>query len=222
MLLVLVALPALSAEPSFKATPVLAGHYYLEGGPREVGSELLLKDSGQFEWALMYGAADYGAKGTWKQTGKRLVLSSTPSPEPIFRMFGEGDYHTTKPAEPGRWIAIVGVPNMGPVADIEVRFEARSGKAATAVSKSNGDAIVDMRANEVWMRAGLRRAGSTVPWQWFDVAPKRARARLVGFAVTNLAAVQHAPFASLTLRIEPGGLVIEDDANGLRGTYSKH
>jgi hypothetical protein len=222
MFLALVAPLALGGDLRFGHAPALAGHYYLEGGPREVGSELLLKDSGEFEWVLMYGAVDQAAKGTWKLTGKRLVLLPAPSPEPLFRMFREHDYHSTKPAERDRWIAIVGVPNMGPVVGIEVRFEARSGHAATAVSKPNGDAIVEMPSSEVWSRAGLRRAGSNAPWQWFAVTPQRAQLRLAGFALTNLDAVRHAPFASLTLRPEPGGLVIDDQANGLHGTYAKH
>jgi hypothetical protein len=222
MFLVVVAPLALGGEPRSSREPKLSGHYYLEDGPSEVGSELLLRDSGQFEWALMYGAADYAAKVTWQLTGKRMVLSSTPKSEPMFRMFGDDDYHRTKPAQRDRWIAVVGVPFMGPVADIEVRFEARSGKAGTAVSKPNGDAIVEMPSNEVWTRAGLRRAGSEVPWQWFSVAPQRAQARLVGFALTNLDAVRSASFASLTLRVAPKGLVIDDDASGLHGTYAKH
>jgi hypothetical protein len=119
MLLALVAPLALGGEPQSGHAPALAGHYYLKGGPSEVGSELLLKDSGQFAWVLMYGAADYVAKGTWKLTGKRLVLSSTPSPAPV-------------------------------------------------------------------------------------------------------GAVQRALFTSLTLRVEPSGLVIDDQANGLRGTYAKN
>ena len=40
----------------------IAGHYVLEG-VHEVGSELLLKPDGQFEYMLAYGAADYMATG---------------------------------------------------------------------------------------------------------------------------------------------------------------
>lgn len=200
----------------------LAGHYYLEGGPTEVGSELLLKDSGQFEWALMYGADDLMAQGTWKQTGTRIDLTAAPAPAPVFRNFAAEDYHRTKPAEPGRWIALVGVPHVAPVADIEVRFEARSGKTADAVSQPNGDAIVEMPAGEVWTRTGLRRAGSQGDWQWLPVPPERAPTRLAGFALTNIAAVQRAPFKSMTLRIEKDGLVVDDEEMVLSGRYTRH
>lgn len=43
-------------SPAFAAER-LAGHYYLNG-VAEVGSELLLRDDGRFEWFLAYGAMD--------------------------------------------------------------------------------------------------------------------------------------------------------------------
>lgn len=46
----------------------LAGHYYLSG-VREVGSELLLKPDGSFQWMLVYGAADHSAQGRWWRNG---------------------------------------------------------------------------------------------------------------------------------------------------------
>ena len=45
-----------------------AGNYALVG-VREVGSELLLKDDGTFEFMLAYGALDRLAQGTWRQEG---------------------------------------------------------------------------------------------------------------------------------------------------------
>ena len=52
-----------------------AGHYYLQN-LREVGSELLLKPDGTFQFALAYGAADYSANGTWKAQGGAVILNS--------------------------------------------------------------------------------------------------------------------------------------------------
>lgn len=198
----------------------LRGHYYLEGGPRETGSELILRDTGQFEWGMTYGARDLLAKGRWERTDNRIVL--TPArPNPAFRVFEEDDYGSTRPAEPGSWIAIVGVPHVGPVADTQVRFEARSGKTADAVSKPNGDAIVHMPAGETWVRAGLR-SGDDEPWQWFPIPPARAATRLVGFALTNIESVQPVPFKSFTLLVGPNGLVPADPDVELVGTYVKH
>jgi len=63
----------------------VAGHYVLQG-VMEVGSELLLKPDGSFEFMLAYGAADYWAKGTWKHDGDGVVLQSAGKEEAPFRM----------------------------------------------------------------------------------------------------------------------------------------
>lgn len=199
----------------------LVGHYYLKGGAHEVGSELLLKDSGKFEWVMMYGMSDYFAEGTWQVTGQVMTLAAATPAEPNFRLFEENELRVRKGAEAGTWVAIVGVPDVGPVEDIEVKFEARSGRTATAISAGNGDAIVKMPVGEVWARAGLRRAGSTLAWQWLPVPAIRAQARIAGFVVTNWKAMRAAPFASITLRVADEGLVIQEDNSGLRGVYVK-
>ena len=62
----------------------LAGHYVLQG-VMEVGSELVLNADGSFEYGLAYGAADYWAKGTWRQKDNAVVLNSTGSMEAPFR-----------------------------------------------------------------------------------------------------------------------------------------
>lgn len=51
----------------------LAGHYYLNG-VMEVGSELLLRKDGSFEFMLAYGANDQYGKGCWTQHGKNVAL----------------------------------------------------------------------------------------------------------------------------------------------------
>jgi len=63
----------------------VAGHYVLRG-VMEVGSELLLKPDGKFEFMLAYGAADYWAKGTWSRDGNAVVLHSTGKEEEPFRL----------------------------------------------------------------------------------------------------------------------------------------
>jgi uncharacterized protein len=62
----------------------VAGHYILQG-VMEVGSELLLKSDGSFEYALAYGAADYWAKGTWRHEDNRVVLNSDGTTKAPFR-----------------------------------------------------------------------------------------------------------------------------------------
>ncbi|MGJ5815366.1 hypothetical protein [Paludibaculum fermentans] len=63
----------------------LAGHYVLRGA-HEVGSELLLKPDGRFEYMLAYGAADYSARGSWKRQEGVVVLNTQAPVLPPFRM----------------------------------------------------------------------------------------------------------------------------------------
>ena len=51
----------------------LVGHYYLNG-VMEVGSELLLKSDGSFEFYLAYGALDQYGKGCWRVEGNRVLV----------------------------------------------------------------------------------------------------------------------------------------------------
>jgi hypothetical protein len=60
------------------------GHYVLHG-VMEVGSELLLKPDGTFEYMLIYGAADYWARGTWRLQDNSVVLNSVGKKEAPFR-----------------------------------------------------------------------------------------------------------------------------------------
>lgn len=62
----------------------VAGHYVLHG-VMEVGSELLLKSDGSFEYMLVYGAADFWAKGTWQHKENSIILNSAGKKEAPFR-----------------------------------------------------------------------------------------------------------------------------------------
>ena len=53
--------------------PKLTGHYYLNG-VMEVGSELLLKPDGRFEFYLAYGALDQYGKGCWRIEGNKVLV----------------------------------------------------------------------------------------------------------------------------------------------------
>lgn len=208
------------ASPPVPGEPELAGHYYLSG-MTEVGSELLLKPSGEFDWVLMYGAQDMAARGKWKRAGQSVVLTTSSNAKGAFRLFTEDELNVKKAPRAGTWVAIVGVPRTGPIEGVEVQFVAKSGKTAIAASQANGDAIVTMPAGEQWVRAGLRRAASRDDWVWIEVPPQRAGARIAGFAVTNWQEFIKPPFDNLELRVENGVLVIADNPMGLRGAYSK-
>jgi hypothetical protein len=221
-LLACAALSTFSAVAADRPAAALPGHYYLQG-VTEVGSELLLKKDGTFEWMLSYGAVDQQASGSWRVAGNDVTLVAATGAKPLhFRVFEERELRIKKGAAPGSWVATVGVPEMGPVGGVEVRFEAKSGKTATAVSVQNGDAIVKMPASEQWSRVGMRREGSQDAFQWLAVPAIRAGERIAGFAITNPDAVAGPAFKELTLRIVEEGLKVADPDNGLaRGVYAK-
>lgn len=217
----LLSLPV-SASAADQPAPSLPGHYYLQG-VTEVGSELLLKKDGKFEWMLAYGNVDQQASGDWRVSGDEVTLQAASlGKAPQFRVFEEEEMRIQKPAAAGLWVAIVGFPQLGPMVGVEVKFEAKSGKTATAVSVQNGDAIVKMPASEQWVRAGLRLEGSGADYQWLPVPAERARERIAAFAVTDRQWLMKPAFQKLTLRVVDGGLQVSDADNGLaRGVYAK-
>ena len=56
------------------------GHYYLSG-ILEVGSELLLKPDGRFQWIMMYGSVDQFLEGRWEHKGGAITLTADPRPK---------------------------------------------------------------------------------------------------------------------------------------------
>ena len=111
----------------------VSGHYVLQG-VMEVGSELMLKPDGTFEYMLAYGAADYWAKGTWKKDGNAVILHSTGKEEPPFRLLrGEA-------GKPGRIRVWVLGQNGKGVANIHVGLQAGD-KPLEATTDSDGAAV---------------------------------------------------------------------------------
>jgi hypothetical protein len=213
---------AFAAHAGAPVPAALPGHYYL-GGVTEVGSELLLKKDGSFQWMLSYGNVDQQASGAWRVAGDEVTLETgIGGKEPTFRLFKESELSIKKPAGDGVWVAIVGYPLEGPMAGVEVKFEAKSGKTATAVSAPSGDAIVKMPASEQWVRAGLRREGAKVDYQWLAIPAARAGKRIAAFAPDDSQWLNSQAFKTLTLRVLEDGLQVSSPDTGLsRGVYKK-
>lgn len=95
----------------------LAGNYVLQG-VMEVGSELLLKPDGSFEYMLAYGAADYWAKGTWRHESNCVVLNSAGKKEAPFRLL------RSEAGKPGRICVWVTGKNCHGVENIQVALHA--------------------------------------------------------------------------------------------------
>ena len=110
-----------------------AGHYVLENG-HEMGSELVLKPGGTFEYMLAYGAADYMATGKWQVKNETVILDSKIPPGPPLKVL-ESNYEKT----PDLRIWIKGM-NGQPVPNLDVALTASKGEA-TARTDSDGMAI---------------------------------------------------------------------------------
>jgi hypothetical protein len=111
-LVTLMALAALTANGKD-----LAGDYILQG-VREVGSELLLKSDGHFEYMLAYGAADYWGKGTWRHENNSVLLNSAGRKEAPFRLL------RSEAGKPGRIsVWVIGKDGHG-VENIQVTLQA--------------------------------------------------------------------------------------------------
>ncbi|MEO8028925.1 MAG: hypothetical protein ABI823_20765 [Bryobacteraceae bacterium] len=113
----------MSAVTLQMAAQDVAGRYAVEG-IREMVSELNLKTDGTFEYAMIYGAADYHARGAWRKDAGFVTLTTAgPAPEP-FRMLSsranpEGDMRVRVMGLNGRGVANIDV--MLIVADGEKR-----------------------------------------------------------------------------------------------------
>ena len=113
----------------------VAGHYVLDG-MMEVGSELLLKPDGQFEFMLAYGAADYWAKGTWKTENDAVVLDSAGKKEEPFRFL------RSEPGTAGRiQVSVIGKNGRG-IPHIRVTLHAEGGESE-ATTDNEGAAVFE-------------------------------------------------------------------------------
>ncbi len=111
----------------------MAGNYVLHG-VMEVGSELLLKADGKFQFMLAYGAADYWAKGTWSRDGDAVVLHSAGKEEAPFRPV------RSEAGKSGRIrVVVLGQNNKG-VENIDVHL-LTTGKALDGRTDSDGTAV---------------------------------------------------------------------------------
>jgi hypothetical protein len=100
----------------------VAGRYVLEGG-HEMGSELVLKPGGEFEFMLAYGAADYTAKGKWKSVGETVVLDSKLPDGPAFKLVKSADLRS-----PDVRVWVKGTSGK-PVENLEVVLTSAEGEA---------------------------------------------------------------------------------------------
>lgn len=201
LLALCVAAPAAAQRPD----PSFAGHYYLNG-VMETGSELLLKPDGRFEWMMVYGALDQAASGKWHRAGDRVILQTDAATSaPKFRPFTTEEFAHHPPAAPGGWTVAVGVPDRGPLAGVEVRFEGADGRQDSRVTGDDGLATLSA-SGRPWKRVALRRKAGDA-WQTFELPAAWAAERFAAYFVEGASAGGQPPFDTLRLRIDGKALV---------------
>ena len=172
----------------------VAGHYVLRG-VREVGSELMLKPDGNFEFMLAYGAADYWAKGTRRHEGDTVVLQSAGKEEAPFRLM------RSEVGTKGRIrVWVIGKNGKG-VANITVGLQT-AGEPLEAMTDSDGAAVfpdvasaraVTFEVREYWLKAGPFKIDPSNKDYYFEI---------------NGDAIQQVRFKNESLAIEGKDLVM--------------
>ena len=110
----------------------LEGEYELN--MREVASGLELRKDGTFEYAFIYGAADYRSSGTWREESGAVVLNTAGKEEPAFAIVSRRKI----PAQSTR--VRVQASNGQGVGHIEMTVET-GGKAIIAKTDQSGWAV---------------------------------------------------------------------------------
>jgi hypothetical protein len=186
---------AMASASPIAQTDDLAGHYVLEG-MMEVGSEMLLKPDGQFEFMLAYGAADYWAKGTWRREKDAVILNSSGKKEEPFRFL------RSEPGTPGRIrVSVLGKNGRG-VPHIRVTLQA-DGRESEATTDDEGAAVfqdapkahaVSFEVRVYDVQAGPFEINASQKDQYFEI---------------NGDAIQQVLFTDERVQIEDGGLLMK-------------
>jgi len=173
----------------------VAGHYVLQG-VMEVGSELLLKPDGNFEFMLAYGAADYWAKGTWRRDGNAVILQSSGKEEEPFR------FVRSEPGKAGRIrVWVIGKNGKG-VENIHVQLEA-AGKHLEATTTSDGAAVFPDAPGASAVSFEVRVYSLQTPPFKIDATNKDFYFEINGDAITQVL------FKNERLAIDGNGLVMK-------------
>lgn len=102
------------------ASTDVAGRYELTD-TRETASELALHPDGTFDFALIYGAGDFWAKGKWTRDGDSVVLDSTGEEKQKVRLLRSGTHS-------GDFRVRVQGPGGAPAQHMEITIAAADGR----------------------------------------------------------------------------------------------
>lgn len=221
--------PAASAVRCGPADPALAGHYYLDGD--DIGSELLLRADGRFEYLLAYGASDARAQGCWRHSDRQVVLETAraaPSGLRLLkRMSIDGSNHpeSLRPvpqtdrdegAEGDTVVVAVGHAPEGTAIWVEYADGQRS---SLAVDKG-GRARFARPGMPAVRRIGVGGAGTDLPVQWFANEEAGRRLFLIDTDAGDRRSAS-AAFRRMELEVMGPGRLSANLGQGVVGRYER-
>lgn len=192
----------------------LVGHYTLRG-VRDVGSEIVLRKDGRFEYGIAFGGYEESVKGTWTQTDKGVTLKADRDPRPPSFTF-VGSRVSTNPDDEDSVTVRVANKAMGLVfSGMDVEFQFKSGKTfKDQTGRSGRMGLQGPFQGDKLMRVGVAYEREKVATVWHDLKPD-TQDNLFEFEFEpgNL---KKPAFDELVFRKEKGALVREQNGQSLR------
>ncbi|MFY0522550.1 hypothetical protein ACN28I_04840 [Archangium gephyra] len=182
----------------------LIGHYTLRG-VSEVGSELVLKEDGRFEYGLAYGGHEESVTGTWKQTAKGVTLKADRDPRPPSLTF-KGSRFSEYGDDKDSVNVDVGNKAMGLVfSGMDVEFRFKSGNTLKGQTGRSGRlGVQGPFGGDQLVRVGVAYNREKVAMVWHDVKDTKDNIFEFKFEPGRL---KTPAFDELELRKDKGALV---------------
>jgi hypothetical protein len=185
--------------------PTVSGHYYLEG-VHEVGSEMLLRPDGRFQYFLTYGAYDENAIGDWRVDGDLIILNTSEGYTPPRFTLKQS---SIKPEQP-LTILVKDRSERG-IPGIDISVDYGGMKLKTGYTQYYGWQAPTTNSNPKAIGLGLRM--HDIQPQWFKVADKSHNHYVFIFDPGDLGKVL---FRNTPLRLDSGALIMERGGRTMR------
>lgn len=222
--------PATGAARCGPADPAMAGHYYLDGD--EVGSELLLRADGRFEYLLAYGASDARAQGCWRRSDRQVVLETAGPSQPGLRLLrrmsidGSASPESLRPVPPvDRDEGAVGdtvIVSLGHApAGASVWVEYADGHRMTRRADEAGRARFVRTGMPAVRRIGVGLADTDAPAQWFDNEEAGRRLFLIDTDSAGDRRAVSTAFRHMELEVTGPGRLSAKLGQGVVGRYER-
>lgn len=186
----LAALSLLSLGAKAFSLDNVAGTYYLQH-VREVGSQLILKSNGQFDFGLSYGAVDQVAHGQWVLRDNQITLSTDKPPAASLTLGRKteeliGDYGDD-PSKSTLLVVQVLTPRLGlNWHNMAIVAEFSNGKTRNGLTSIGGMLGFLDRNDADWRGAHINRVSvayskANLEPVWFNLDDSKTRSLIIHF-----------------------------------------